>query len=70
MAGEHKHAYVYPILRLLSLPQPDGYTRIYVSRQCRHCARREDLTGHGTQNTGTALPAVDTFWDTSRQREV
>lgn len=69
MVTNHRHQYVYPRLRLLSLPMPDGYTRVYVSRQCRHCGAREDLTGHGTQGTERALPPMDTFWATRRTKE-
>lgn len=70
MAHDHQHAYTYPALRILTLPQPDGLTRILTERRCRHCGRIERLTGSGTQGTpGKVLPPLELFWLTPRTKE-
>lgn len=67
---DHRHQWTGYTLRLLTLPQPDGLTRILTERRCRQCTRVERLTGHGTLATpGTALPNLETFWNATRTKE-
>lgn len=65
MPADHRHSYVYTTLRLLTLNMPDDRWRVYTSRNCRWCGKRDDLTGSGHKSQ-PPYPALDTFWATPR----